>query len=171
LRRTHLTGMVVTDTMDDLDRDLIRILQRDAKTPFTKIAEELNQADTTIHFRTKRLRENSIVSRFAALVRPEALGFTNSALVTIEIGGHIVPEISKERTHSFAEEISARNDYLWVAVSEEPPLVRALLMAGGDAGMDEEVERLRKCPDVVSVDVIPLQKVVKGWEISGSPEK
>jgi DNA-binding Lrp family transcriptional regulator len=157
--------------MDELDLELIRILQRDAKTPFTKIAEELDQADTTIHFRTKRLKENNIVSRFAALVRPEALGFTTSALVTIEIGGHIVPEISKDRTHSFAEEISARNDYLWVAVDRDPPLIRALLMGRDDPSLEQEIERLRKCPDVVSVDVTPLQNVVKGWEISGSPEE
>ncbi|MFW9835214.1 MAG: AsnC family transcriptional regulator, partial [Candidatus Thorarchaeota archaeon] len=49
--------------MDQLDRDLIRILQKDAKTPFTKIAKDLDQPDTTIHFRAKRLKENDVVTR------------------------------------------------------------------------------------------------------------
>lgn len=156
--------------MDELDRDLIRILQRDAKTPFTKIAEELNRPDTTIHFRTKRLEANNIVSRFSALVRPEAFGFTLSVLMTIKIGGHIVPEISKNRTHSFAEELSNRDDYLWVAVDQDPMLIRALLMGSEESSIQDEVERLRKCPDVVDVTINPLNKVVKGWEISGSRE-
>ncbi len=157
--------------MDQLDRELIRILQKDAKTPFTKIAEELSRPDTTIHFRTKRLEENNVVSRFSALVRPEAFGFTMCSLLTIEIGGHIVPEISKDRTHSFAQELSQRDDYLWVAVDQEPMLIRALLMGTDEEGIESEISRLRKSPDVVNVTENPLGKVVKGWEISGNPER
>lgn len=157
--------------MDQLDRDLIRILQKDAKTPFTKIAEVLNRPDTTIHFRTKRLEENNVVSRFSALVRPEAFGFTVSSLVTIEIGGHIVPEISKDRTHSFAKEISQRDEYLWVAVDQEPMLIRALLMGTDEESIEGEIGRLKKSPDVVNVTGSPLGQVVKGWEISGNPDR
>ncbi|MHA1740489.1 MAG: AsnC family transcriptional regulator, partial [Candidatus Thorarchaeota archaeon] len=54
--------------MDELDRSIIRILQRDARLPFTKIAEELGQADTTIHFRTRRMVRNGVITRFSALV-------------------------------------------------------------------------------------------------------
>ena len=156
--------------MDQLDRDLIRILQKDAKTPFTKIAKDLEQPDTTIHFRAKRLKDSNTVTRYCALVRPEALGYTVSAIFQIEIGGHILPEISKDRTRSYAEEIAAKEQYLWVAVDEEPMVVHALTMGIDEEDLQKRAETLRKSPDVVKVTITAVSAVVKGWEISGNPE-
>ncbi len=154
--------------MDQLDRDLLRILQKDAKTPFTRIAEELKQPDTTIHFRAKRLKESDIITRYCALVRPEALGYTVSAIFRIEIGGHILPEFSKERTHTYAEELAEDEQFLWVAVDEEPMVVHALTMGINEEDLQKRAETLRKSPDVVKVIITPVSAVVKGWEISGS---
>jgi DNA-binding Lrp family transcriptional regulator len=154
--------------MDQLDRDLLRILQKDAKTPFTRIADELNQPDTTIHFRAKRLKENNTITRYCALVHPEALGYTASAIFRIEIGGHILPEISKDRTHTFAEELAEDEQYLWVAVDEEPMIVHALTMGTDEEDLQRRVDALRKSPDVVKVTMTPVSAVVKGWELSGT---
>jgi len=156
--------------MDQLDKDLIRILQKDAKTPFTTIAKELDYPDTTIHFRAKRLKESNTVTRYCALVRPEALGYTTSAIFRIEIGGHILPEISKDRTHSFAEELAENEQFLWIAVDEEPMVVHALTMGIDEEDLQKRAEILRKSPDVVKVTMTPVSAVVKGWEISGNPE-
>jgi DNA-binding Lrp family transcriptional regulator len=157
--------------MDQLDRDLIRILQTDAKRPFTQIAEELKQPDTTIHFRARRLKENKTVTRFCALVRPEALGFTTSALLTIEIGGHILPEISKDRTKTFAAELAKEDQYLWIAVDDEPKLIYAVILGENEQDLNQRVELVRKSPDVVKVTMNPTSSVIKGWEISGNPEE
>ena len=156
--------------MDQLDRDLIRILQKDAKTPFTKIAKDLKQPDTTIHFRARRLKENNTITRYCALVRPEAFGYNTSAIFRIEIGGHILPEISKDRTHSYAEELAENEQYIWVAVDEEPMVVHALTMGVDEEDLQKRAETLRKSPDVVKVTMTPVSAVVKGWEISGSPK-
>ena len=152
--------------MDELDKELIRILQHDARTPFTKIAKELKQADTTIHFRTRKLIQNDIVSRFCALVKPEALGYSIAGLLTIEIGGHILPEISIDRTKSFAEEMACAEYYLWIAVSSEPMTIHALILAHDNADFETHVEDLRKSPDVINVTLTPMGQVVKGWELS-----
>ncbi|TFG99166.1 Lrp/AsnC family transcriptional regulator [Candidatus Thorarchaeota archaeon] len=157
--------------MDQLDRVLIRILQQDAKRPFTQIAEELKQPDTTIHFRAKRLKENNTVTRFCALVRPEALGYTTSAVLTIEIGGHILPEISKDRTKTFAEELGKEEQYLWIALDNEPMIIHAVILGENEDDLKQRVEGIRKSPDVVKVTMKPMSSVVKGWELSGIPEE
>ena len=167
----HLTGKVVIYTMDQLDRDLIRILQKDAKRPFTQIAEELKHPDTTIHFRAKRLKENNTVTRFCALVRPEALGFTVSALLTIEIGGHILPEISKDRSETFAAELGKEDHFLWIAVDKEPMVIHAVILGENEQDLNQRVETIRKSPDVVKITMVPMGPIVKGWEISGNPEE
>ncbi|MCK5150606.1 MAG: Lrp/AsnC family transcriptional regulator [Candidatus Thorarchaeota archaeon] len=154
---------------DDKDRRLIRILQRDARTPFTHIGKELDLPDTTVHFRTKKLVKSNIVSRFAALVRPEAFGYHTAALLKIEIGGHILPDISKDRTGSFAKELAEGEHYLWVAV-EEPMTIHALTIGANEEDLEKRKAELEKSPDIVNVTLIPLTKVVKGWEISGNPE-
>ncbi len=157
--------------MDELDRAIIRLLQQDARIPFTRIAEALKQPDTTVHFRARRLRDNGVVTRFTALVSPEALGYHTAGLLRIEIGGHILPQISIERTVSFAEDIASDEQFLWVAVGREPMTIHALCMASDDEDFDARVEALRRSPDVTRVSVIRLEKVVKGWEISGWPER
>ncbi len=153
-----------------LDKDLIRILQRDAKTPFTKIADELHHPDTTIHFRAKRLKENDVVSRYCALVRPEALGFNTACLFRIEIGGHIVAAVSKERTQTFAEELAQKDHFLWVSANSETMTIHAIVMAEDEENLEKRADELRKSPDVTNVASIPIGSVVKGWEISGLPE-
>ncbi len=153
--------------MDELDKRIIRILQRDARLPFTQIAKELNQPDTTIHFRTRRLLKTGVISRFSALVNPHALGLTSSALLKIQIGGHILPEISASRTQSFAEELSQDANFLWVAVSEEPMTIYAVMLAENEESLSEQVESLRKRPDISNISMTPLGIHLKGLELTG----
>jgi DNA-binding Lrp family transcriptional regulator len=152
--------------MDELDKTLIYMLQKDARMKFTKIGKELKQPDTTIHFRTKKLLENNIVSRFSALVVPEALGFTTAAILRIEIGGHIVPDISKDYSTTFAQKLAEDEQFLWVAVDKEPMTVFALVMGADDTDLEHRAERIRSNPDVVNITMTPVGRVVKGWEIS-----
>ncbi len=161
---------VMSEELDKLDQQILGILQKDARAAFTKIAQELDQPDTTIHFRTKRLQERNVINRFSALVRPEALGYNTAAIFRIEIGGHILPDISKERTRTFAEELSKQEEYLWIAIDEEPMIVHALVMGTGSEDIDIRREALTDSPDVKNVIIIPISKLVKGWEISGNPE-
>jgi len=156
--------------MDQLDRDIIRLLQRDSRLSFTRIARELQKPDTTVHFRMRKLVRDKIVARFSALVRPEALGYGVACLFRIEIGGHILPDISKDRTRTFAEEIAREELCLWVALDNEPMIIHALVLGIDDKNIEEHANTLRKSPDVVKVSVIHLRNVVKGWEISGVPE-
>ncbi len=157
--------------MDDLDRDIIRILQRDARTPFTQIARELDQPDTTIHFRTRRLLRSGVVSRFAALLDPDALGLNAVGLVRIRIGGHILPEISSNRTHTFAEELAEESSFQWIGVSTEPMTLYALVLGTDESHLERVTEELRKRPDVIDVSLTTLASIVKGWEITGPPPR
>jgi DNA-binding Lrp family transcriptional regulator len=156
--------------MDDLDKALIKILQRDARIKFTDIAKELQQPDTTIHFRTRKLREKDVVSRFSAIVKPDSLGYSTAAILRIEIGGHIISEISKDRSLTFAQELAEDEQYLWVAVDKEPMTVYALLMGEDEDDLVKRSEALRKTADVVNVTITPVGRVVKGWEVTGWPQ-
>ncbi|MFB6361530.1 MAG: Lrp/AsnC family transcriptional regulator [Halobacteriales archaeon] len=50
--------------MDDLDREIISQLRRDARTPFTEIADCVGTSEGTVRNRVERLTEEGIIERF-----------------------------------------------------------------------------------------------------------
>ena len=50
--------------MDDLDREILSILRRDARTPYTEIADQVGTSEGTVRNRVDRLTENDIIERF-----------------------------------------------------------------------------------------------------------
>ncbi len=50
--------------MDDLDREILSLLRRDARTPYTEIAAQVGTSEGTVRNRVDRLTENGIIERF-----------------------------------------------------------------------------------------------------------
>jgi len=71
--------------MDDLDRRIIQTLSRDARQPLSRVAEELDVAQTTLHQRVKRLEEQGIISGSRLTIDWEAAGLPVVALISIEM--------------------------------------------------------------------------------------
>ncbi|MEM3944631.1 MAG: AsnC family protein, partial [Thermofilaceae archaeon] len=40
--------------LDEIDRGLLRILQENAKTPYSKISKELGSSEATVHLRIRK---------------------------------------------------------------------------------------------------------------------
>lgn len=47
--------------LDETDRQIIAILMRDARTPFTDIAKQIDMSSGTIHVRMKKLEDKGVV--------------------------------------------------------------------------------------------------------------
>lgn len=69
--------------IDDLDRQILRILLADAGKPYTDVARELGVSSGTIHVRMKRMQENGIVLGSRLIINPPSLGFDICAFVGI----------------------------------------------------------------------------------------
>lgn len=67
--------------MDDLDREIISHLRRDARAPFTDIADECDVSESTIRKRVDRLQEEGVIERFTVRVR----GANVRALVEVQV--------------------------------------------------------------------------------------
>jgi DNA-binding Lrp family transcriptional regulator len=55
--------------MDDLDRRILSILRRDARTPYTEIAERVGTSEGTVRNRVDRLTEDGVIERFTVTTR------------------------------------------------------------------------------------------------------
>lgn len=50
--------------MDDLDRQILSILRRDARLPYTQIAEHVGTSEGTVRNRVDHMAEDGIIERF-----------------------------------------------------------------------------------------------------------
>ncbi|MEM2375627.1 MAG: Lrp/AsnC family transcriptional regulator [Candidatus Bathyarchaeia archaeon] len=70
-------------SIDEVDREILRMLQEDARISFRKIAERLNMSEATVFVRVKKLLKKGIIKGFTTIVSPEALGKRMTAFVLI----------------------------------------------------------------------------------------
>ncbi|MFA4645845.1 Lrp/AsnC family transcriptional regulator [Pyrococcus kukulkanii] len=82
--------------LDDVDKKIIEILQKDGKVPLREISKITRLAESTIHERIKRLRESGIIKKFTAIVDPEALGYTMLAFILIKVKAGKYSEVASK---------------------------------------------------------------------------
>ncbi|MCS7105374.1 MAG: Lrp/AsnC family transcriptional regulator [Thermofilaceae archaeon] len=69
--------------LDNVDKGLLRILQDNAKTPYSKISRELGISEATVHLRIRKLIKQGVVKRFQAILDPEKIGKDVVAIVAL----------------------------------------------------------------------------------------
>ena len=69
--------------IDNLDREILKILMQDAKVPYTEIAKKLIVSPGTIHVRMKKLEDAKIVQGSQLMVDPQKLGYDLAAYLGV----------------------------------------------------------------------------------------
>ncbi len=120
--------------MDQVDLNIIAILQRDGRTPFTEIAKELGISEGTVRNRVARLMENQVI-QIVGLIDPYQLGFDAPAMIGVSVEPRAI--------ESAAAQIAAF------------PEVSYLIMVSGEFDLIVEV----MCRDRASLAVFLNQKL------------
>jgi len=81
--------------VDKLDIEIIKILAKNSRLSIREIASVLKQAHSSIHQRMKRLLEKGVIRRFTVLVDYEALGFSITALILLQVEGAYIVEVGE----------------------------------------------------------------------------
>ena len=71
--------------IDETDRAILRILQEDARTPFSEVARRIDMSSATVHDRVNRMEETGVIEGYHASVDPKAVGYDVSAFVGLRI--------------------------------------------------------------------------------------
>jgi Lrp/AsnC family transcriptional regulator, leucine-responsive regulatory protein len=90
-------------TLDAIDRKIITALQAEGRLPIVDLADKVGLSPTPCQRRVKRLEEEGLIMRYAALVSPEAMGFGLQALVEVTLEDH-----SEKTVEAFEAAIRAR---------------------------------------------------------------
>jgi len=71
--------------LDETDREILRILQADARTPFSEVARRIDMSSATVHDRVNRMEEAGVIEGYHAKVDPKAVGLGISAIVGLRV--------------------------------------------------------------------------------------
>src|SRR5437870_6211180 len=91
--------------LDDIDRRIVTTLQGEGRLPIVDLAERVGLSATPCQRRVRRLEEEGVIMRYAALVSPAALGMGLQALVEITLDDH-----SEKTVEAFEAAIRARSE-------------------------------------------------------------
>jgi Lrp/AsnC family transcriptional regulator, leucine-responsive regulatory protein len=89
--------------LDDIDKRILSVLQAEGRLPMVELADRVGLSPTPCQRRLKRLEEEGVVERYAALVSPAALGLSLQALVQVTLDDH-----SEKTVEAFEAAIRAR---------------------------------------------------------------
>ena len=96
--------------MDDLDREILSILRRDARTPYTEIADQVGTSEGTVRNRVDRLTENGVIERFTVTTQTGNV----KAMIEISVDMNVDTSEISERMADW-EEV----DFVWQVSGED----------------------------------------------------
>lgn len=77
--------MSATQTIDKLDRAILRRLQENGRETYDVIGEQVGLSPSAVLRRVKRLEEAGVIDRYVALVRPETVGLGLTAYINVRL--------------------------------------------------------------------------------------
>lgn len=78
----------MTDSLDEIDRKLLMMLQNDAGLSFERIAQNIGLSKTAVWNRVQKLTQNKTIIAQSAILDPEKIGLSETFFVQIRTNAH-----------------------------------------------------------------------------------
>ncbi|MGB9987504.1 Lrp/AsnC family transcriptional regulator [Salarchaeum japonicum] len=125
--------------MDDLDREILDILRRDARTPYTEIASTLDVSEGTVRNRVDRLRDDGVIERFTVSTRTGNVKAMIEVSVAMDVDTHSVGDRMTDWDEvDFVWQVSGELDIVLVVDAADTTRVNQLITKARE--QDEVVE-------------------------------
>ena len=125
--------------MDSLDREILAILRRDSRTPYTEIADAVGTSEGTVRNRVDRMLEEGVIERFTVATRTGNV----KAMVEIDVAVDVDTKAVSDAMADWSEV-----DFVW-QVSGEEDIVIVADTTDTDA-LNGLITRARELDEVVS---------------------
>lgn len=79
--------------MDEIDRSILMILRKDARTAYSEIAKAVGLSDVAVHKRVKRMIEEGYIKKFTIVLDEEKLGYGLSGFVEIKAAPNKIQDV------------------------------------------------------------------------------
>ncbi|MCC7568503.1 MAG: Lrp/AsnC family transcriptional regulator [Candidatus Methanofastidiosa archaeon] len=82
--------------MDEVDKDIIRVLNKDARLSFREIAQMLSISVGTVSHRVKRMEEQGVIKGYIPEICAEKVGFDFRAIIFLNIAKGKLRDVEAE---------------------------------------------------------------------------
>jgi DNA-binding Lrp family transcriptional regulator len=127
--------------MDEIDRQIVALLQQDARSTFRAIGGEVGLSAPAVKRRVDRLVDDGVVTGFRAVLSPAAQGWTTTAFVELFAEPRTPPERIRTGLTKHPEVVGA-----WTVTGGSDALVQ--VRVAGTSHLEQVLERIRREPFV-----------------------
>lgn len=146
------------ETVDDIDRQIIRLLRQDASMSRHEIAEQLYISERTVRLRIEKLRHAGVMD-FTVRLSCKKIGYPAAA--------DIMAQVETRRLHEVAERVAQFPEVSYVAITTGSHDLSLQVRAPSTDEIHRfVVEKLATIPGIIRVTAFVLFKIVKdnsGW--------
>ncbi|WP_049926626.1 Lrp/AsnC family transcriptional regulator [Halopiger goleimassiliensis] len=125
--------------MDELDRQILDILRRDARTPYTEIADEIGTSEGTVRNRVERMMDDDVIERFTISTRTGNV----KAMIEVSVAVDVDTKAVAERMAEWDEV-----DFVWMVSGEQDVVL--VVDAADTRGVNDLITQARDQEEVVS---------------------
>lgn len=138
--------------IDDVDRRIISVLQRDGRCAYGTIAEQVGLSEAAVRRRVQRLRDTGIME-IVAVTDPMQLGFGREALIGIRVQGDV---------RIVAEKLASLDEVSYVVLCAGSFDIFAELVTTDDDSLVRLLnDSIRSIPGVTEVETFVYLKLAK----------
>jgi len=125
--------------MDDLDRQILDVLRRDARTPYTEIADRIGTSEGTVRNRVDQLVEDGVIERFTISTQ------TGNVKAMVEIGIDV-----NAQTEGLTDRLAdwSQVDFVWHVSGEEDIVL--VVDAADTSTLNDLITKARELQEVES---------------------
>jgi Lrp/AsnC family transcriptional regulator for asnA, asnC and gidA len=153
LEYSYYSGGLLIVKLDEIDRKILEILRRDARTPFTEVGRDLGISDATVHVRTKRMMDEGIIKRYTIEVDEKVLSREVRGFVLINVKPGSLEDAATQLVEngkvSGIYEIHGPNDLIVKVGAGDLDEMRSLMLG------------IRKTPNVTNSELMTVFRVWK----------
>jgi len=114
--------------MDDLDRQILDVLRRDARTPYTEIAQQVGTSEGTVRNRVERLLDEGIIERFTVSTRTGNIKAMIEVSVKVDVDTtEVTEEMVEWEQVDFVWQVSGEEDVVLVVDAADTRAVNQLI--------------------------------------------
>ena len=128
--------------LDDIDRQIVAQLLENARASYAQVGDAVGLSAPAVKRRVDRLRHNGVITGYAAVVDPAALGWTTEAFIEIFCTGATAPEQIYASVRKHPEVVAA-----YTVTGDASALVH--LRARDIQHLEQALERLRRERNIV----------------------
>ncbi len=145
------------------DIKILNKLLDNSRIPFIQLSDEIKIADTTIHFRVKKLLEKKIIRKLTVDLDLNKIGLQHKALVKLKIGRQLMEEMNVKRAKDLLEALRKDKRIGFLAIGQDLTTIIALFVTDDKESFDNIIKNFQKHSDVEKTEIIHLSSVEKSF--------